>query len=363
MTKIKFSEIITNQYTGEEAEIKGSTKEIFDRRYQEQLDKWDKEQAQREQDEYVQNKHQEAENLTSELTKANEYLNALCYYELHPLTPKSYIYEKISSIRQRHRYKPTLKDAEADVGITKLVRAAGFIPGKSKANLENLRVKAKELQKTRLEEYNKKIKEDETIYLRKRENEEKQCRHHIKDLSEGKARGTRLYYSHALDRDDYSVDCEKRYIPEYLDLKFFPETGKLRFAYRIPNSNEIFSISKYEYNEKEDMIVPLSHNTKASSEWKLRIAESVLLRAAILVFLSDPYKTINSISMIGYLRYNDDAYGKEKIKSVIRVNIPREILDEVEPENVNPVALFSRGLKAQISTGLYKREPFDIPEI
>ena len=356
MANPKYSDILRNPYTGEEIEITASKEDVFLRRRDEQIDKWEKEQ-------YIRQQQQEAQRLTENLQAVTGYLRTLCYCNLHPLSPESYINESLSLIYHRRRYKPTLDDAEKDVGITTFVKAKAILPGKSKAKLEDLRLKAKELLASRLEEYNQKVKEDEEEYLQKRNKEERTLRNRIYALSKGSIVAARQYYAYALDHDDYSVDSSNRFQPEHTDIKFLPDTGEIRFAYRIPNGDEIPAVARYEYDLKTDSIVPRNYDIKTSAKWKLQIAESVLLRTAALVFLSDHYDKIKNVSITGYLRYYDTAFGNDQYKAVIQVNLLRTVFDKVSLETVNPIDLFSRVLKANIAAGLYVKEPYALSEI
>ena len=363
MAKIKFSEILTNPYTGEEVEVKGSTEEIFLRRRDATIQKWKNEQSRFENEQYVLEQQEKADELTDQLKPLFDYLNKLCYCNLNPLTPESYLSENIAAVKQLHRNKPTLDIAEKDVGINTFVKVTGIIPGKSKDKLKDLQAKAQDLLETRLEDYDQKVISDREKYLQKRKKKESQLKNHITGLSEGKKVASNLYYSYALDRDDYSVNAEDRFFPEYSFIHYTPNNGEIRLSYRIPNEDEILSIAKYKYDAKSDNIIPIPHDRKTAVRWKLRIAESVLLRTAVLIFLSDCYKKVKIVSITGYIRYYDSAFGNDQKKNVIHMTLSRDIFEKLSLETLDPFDLFNRVLKATISSSLYAKEPYAISEI
>lgn len=356
MANPKFSETLTNTYTGEEKEITASKEDVFLRRKNEQITKWENEQ-------YIRERQQEAQRITDKYHAVTSYLQTLSYYNLTPLSPELYLKENISKIHRRSRPMPTLEDAKKTVGITGVLELKAVFFEESKKKLEELDIKAKELFSSRLKEYIQNVKKDEEDYLQRRKKEEKASKTLIQALSRGGITAAKIYYSYALDHDYFSLNTMNRYIPEYSSISYIRNTREIRLSYRIPNSSEIPEIAKYEYNKKTDSIEPMLMDAKSAARWKLRIAESVLLRAAALVFMSDAYERVKSVSITGYLRYYDSAFGNYQIKNVIWFSMSREIYDKISLELVNPVDLFNRVLKAKTASGLYKKEPYAITEI
>ena len=82
-----------------------------------------------------------------------------------------------------------------------------------------------------------------------------------------------------------------------------------------------------------------------------------------MVFRSDYYEKVKNITVNGYLRYYDPAFGNDQKNTVIRAKITRDLFNKVSLERVNPEDLFSRELKATISSGLYAKEPYSSSEI
>lgn len=356
MANPKYSTVLRNPYTGEEVIISASKEDVFVRKQDEQLAKWDREN-------HIIEMKQEAERRTGELKTVYDSLLALCYINVFPISPEIYLDEKLSNVRKRFRYRPTIEDAEKDVGITKLVKATGILPGKPKKKLEGLRQKANELLKTRMNDYNQGVKDDEDDFSNRREKERDRLLKQLKAVSIGMEDSTCKYFTYALNRDDFSVDNQNRFLPEFRVYSYSREKEEICFEYRIPNGEEIPSVAKYEYDIKTDCIKTCHYDNKTAAKWRTRIAESVLLRAVAVVFRSDYYQKVKNITVNGYLRYYDPAFGNDQKKTVIRAKITRDLFNKVSLERVNPEDLFSRELKATISSGLYAKEPYSLSEI
>ena len=352
----KYTEFLRNPYTGETCEITGSTEEILNRRCDAQYEKWEKEN-------HIQQMQQSAEEQTQRLQKSNEYLQSLCYYGLRPLSPNEYLHDVLAKVQKQNRIKPTLEDVEKEVGITIPVKALGILPGKGKKKLNNLQNQAQDIFKKQIEDYDQQVKEDEIDYQQRYQKTETIIKRRIYALSKGSINAAEKYYSHALSRDYYSANDVNRFRPEYSIKKYLPSTGEIQLSYRIPNGEEIPAIAKYEYNEKTDTIEARSYDTKTTADWKTKIAVSILLRTAALIFLSDHYERIKTVSITGYLRYYDSAFGCDQYKNVIYFSLPKEVFSRINLEKVNPVDLFTRVLKARISSGLYNKEPYSVTEI
>ena len=305
----------------------------------------------------------EVNGLNSDLPNVMNYLNSLCYNNLLPLSTEEYIVEKLKLVTRYHPEKPRKKDAEKDVGLNLGVKALGKIPGKTKEKLEDLQKRANELYNARIETYELDVQRYEAEYQQKRKERETTLRNNVLALSKGSHVAASKYFGYALARDDYSVDAKHRFFPDYSELSFNHLDGSIQLSYRIPNTNEIPIIAKYEYNEKKDSIDPCFYDSKTSAKLRLQIAESVLLRAAAVIFLSDEFDLVKSISITGFIRYYDSAFGNDQSKNVIRITITKDHFGKINIEKVSPYDLFDRGLKAKISSGLYAKEPYEISDI
>ena len=356
MAKAKYEKRIRNKRTHKWMTITASTENELERKIDEQYDKWENEA-------YVEERRQEAEDLNDDLMEINKHLEALSYIGLKHLTLDAYEQKRLSRIHKKKRKEPTLEKAEKDVGVTKISRLIGKVPGIQKRKYDDQRREAEVLWNKRKAEYEEQVKKDEKRYQERLREMEAQIASDLRTLKSGDKEAVCDHFRYILDNDDYSIDLQEPFLPISLRLQFNPETGTLEFSYRIPNGEEITTIKEYNYNEKTDTIEAHKYDKKTAANWRLRIAESVLLRAAALVFYSDIYHHIKSVSITGFLHYFDPAFGMYQDKNVIRVALTRDTFNQLRLKHVNPAELFGRVLKAKISKELYTKEPFLLEEI
>lgn len=356
MPRKKITDILENPYTGEQIEISASTEEIFERRCNEQYRKWDNEQ-------YVREAHAEAKRKTFEQKERDRYLRNLCCENLRPLKPERYIKEILGSIHQRYRYQPTLKEVRKEAGLNWKIELASIFSKKYREKEEKIRHDALMQWINKMDEYDEKVKEDQKEYDAKRKELKEKLLHQLFLQSQGNSHCANEYYSYVLDRDDFSVDGINRYKNDHGIIRFNKKTGEIRLVYRIPDKDEISTVAEYVYNEKKDVIEQKAFDAKTATKWRLRIAESVLLRCIALIFASDPFDIVKVISVHGYLQYYDPAYGDTQRKVVMHARITKDIFLKVDLKKVNPIDLFDRVLHVTTSSGLYSRESYELLEI
>lgn len=356
MPRKMITDIIENPYTGEQVEISGSTEDVFNRRCEEQHRKWEKEQ-------YVREAQNEARERTAEQKERDRYLRGLCYENLRPTKPDRYIKERLGGIHQRYRYKPSLEELRKDAGLNWKIELASLFSKKYREKEEKIRHDALMQWINEMDEYDEKVKEDQKEYDAKRKELKEKLLHQLYLQSQGSSRCANEYYSYVLDKDDFSVDGINRYKNEHGNITFSKKSGEIKLAYRIPDKCEITTVSEYVYNEKKDVIEQKEFDAKTAAKWRLRIAESVLLRCIALIFASDAFDIVKAISIYGYLEYYDPAYGDNQRKAVMHAKITKETFQKVDLKKVNPIDLFARVLHVTMSAGLYSKEAYELLEI
>ena len=97
----------------------------------------------------------------------------------------------------------------------------------------------------------------------------------------------------------------------------------------------------------------------------MHLLETLLLRSAARIICSDEHKNVEFINITGFLRYYDRAYGNNREINVVKLNISRDMILQINPERADVSELFERVLKGtfKISKGLYDKEPFGLTEI
>ena len=256
MPSPKFSEIITNPYTGEEKEITASKEDVLQRRIYAQQDTWEQEQLALE-------GRQAANEATAQLRVAYGYLRSLSHIDLQPLTPSIYESALLSKVRQRKRYRPQLLDVEQELGVNKAKKLISHLSKSKKEELTALQRKAEILYNDRVEKYNEQIKKDYAEYQEKCAEETQKVNNLMRLLQNGSPTAAHVYYSYALNRDDFSVDNQTRFTPEFHSFKFRRRplergskelVGKVSLSYRIPNKEEIPAVAEYVYNQKTNVV-------------------------------------------------------------------------------------------------------------
>jgi len=310
-------------------------------------------------DQHIEEKQEEAYNISCEHLIYNRKLH---YIYLHPLTPDEY-YESLKDKRQYGKFKePRIKDFRKGVGITAGLIAKAFIFKEAKEELKNKGAEAKVLHKNDVEQawthykkrrerfYNRQQSYNATFDLLKER------------LTDNDREQMVNYIEHALNSDNFSVDFQHQFDINVRSIDYNSESSELLFSYRIPDLEEILVFSRYEYDEEEDEIKPIEPDKKLALERRMSIARSILLRAAVMVYLSDAYQNIKNVYITGFLLYYDSAFGDMQIKNVIKVGISKEDFDNTKLETVKVEELFKRRLNAQESSGLYSKKPYELKE-
>lgn len=365
MAKSKCSEIVTNPYTGEEIEITASKSDILQRRIAAQKDKWEQEQI-------LEEGQQAAWKATASLNAVYNYLRSLPYVSLHPLTPAEYESSLLSQIRQRRRTPPTLEDAQTDVGISFPKKVFSKVSKAKNAELTVLYDKAEVLYNERMAAYTKAVEADRIEYQKRYAEEKRKIYNILNLMRSGSPTGAREYYTFALNRDNFRVNNDARYVPEFKNFVFRRRPrekgskdliGKVSLSYRIPNTEEIPVVAEYVYNSKAYSLEPKEYDAKTAQAWRKRVAESVLIRTVALLFRSDPFSQIGEITITGYMRYFDRGYGDDQCKNVMRATITREVFERIKLEQADPDEMYSRIMNGAMSAGMYSKEPYALSEI
>lgn len=158
------------------------------------------------------------------------------------------------------------------------------------------------------------------------------------------------YYSFALRQDTlepFQIDVA--------DVQYDEANKKLRFAYRIPNSEEILTFSSFYYDQDQDAIFPKPIEAKYQLVQKKHIMHRILLRALIMTYASDIYGFLNDVEITGFLEYQESSYGTLRRKDVVNFHMNREEFAHTDFERVDVELLFSARLKPKESSGLYSK--------
>ena len=176
------------------------------------------------------------------------------------------------------------------------------------------------------------------------------------------------FFNAVLVNDDFTLDIlyrKERYDSASMISEYDEKTKTLSYRYRIPNSDEICVIDRFVYDEESGEVIAKELDKTHAKKVRIHLLQTLLLRSAERIICSDESKNIEFINITGFLCYYDRAYGNNREINVVKLNISREMILQINPERADISELFERVLKGKfkISTGLYENEPFRLAEI
>lgn len=90
--------------------------------------------------------------------------------------------------------------------------------------------------------------------VRQKQHEEMDELH--RKMKSGDIEQIEAYYIFALQQDTFSTDFLNPFQIEVADVQYDEANKRLRFAYRIPNTEEILTFSSFIYDQDQDVILP-----------------------------------------------------------------------------------------------------------
>ena len=260
------------------------------------------------------------------------------------------------------------RDAEKDSKVTFWLKCKSIFSDKAKRELGEKRKEAKALQQE-YEQYHQK-----RVNRMRAQFEEQQRKNHesVDEMKSMYAKRDKkqiiTFFNAVLVNDNFTLDIlyrQERYDSDSMISEYDEKTKTLSYRYRIPNSDEICVIDRFVYDEESgEFIAPKLDKTHAKRV-RIHLLQTILLRSAVRIICSDESKNIEFINLTGFLRYYDRAYGNNREINVVKLNISREMILQINLERANVSELFERVLKGKFKTsaGLYDKEPFGLTEI
>lgn len=176
------------------------------------------------------------------------------------------------------------------------------------------------------------------------------------------------FFNAVLVNDDFTLDIlyrKERYDSASVISEYDEKTKTLSYRYRIPNSDEICVIDRFVYDEESGEVIAKELDKTHAKRVRMHLLQTLLLCSAARIICSDESKNIEFINLTGFIRYYDRAYENNRDINVVKLNISREIILQINPERANISELFKRVLKGKFKTsaGLYDKEPVGLTEI
>ena len=259
------------------------------------------------------------------------------------------------------------RDAEKDSKITFLLKCKSIFSDKAKRELEEKRKEAKVLQQEYEQYHQKRVNRVRAQF------EEQQRKNHesVDEMKSMYAKRDKkqiiTFFNAVLVNDNFTLDLyrKERYNSASVISEYDEKTKTLSYRYRIPNSDEICVIDRFVYDEESGEVIAKELDKTYAKRVRMHLLQTLLLRSAARIICSDESKNIEFINLTGFLRYYDRAYGNNREINVVKLNISRDILLQINLERANISELLERVLKGKFKTsaGLYDKEPFGLTEI
>lgn len=297
-----------------------------------------------------------------------KYYRRLHVDDLQVLSVNEY-YEGLKDWSKFKEPRDTSKhDAEKDSQVTFLLKCKSIFCHKARRELEEKRSKAKLLQdKYEQQHQNRVCRMRARFEERKRQNYES-----VDEMKTMYIKGNKEqiinFFDAVLENDNITLDILNRqesYDAASKVTQYDEKTKTLSYRYRIPNSDEICVIDRFVYDEESGAVIAKELDKTYAKRVRMHLLQTILLRSVARIIYSDESKNIEFINLTGFLRYYDRAYGNNREMNVVKLNISREMILQINPERANISELFERVLKGKfkISAGLYDKEPFELTEI
>ena len=260
------------------------------------------------------------------------------------------------------------RDAEKDSKVTFCLKCKSIFSDKAKRELGEKRKEEKALQQE-YEQYHQK-----RVNRMRAQFEEQQRKNHesVDEMKSMYAKRDKkqiiTFFNAVLVNDNFTLDIlyrQEGYDSDSMISEYDEKTKTLSYRYRIPNSDEICVIDRFVYDEESGEFIAQKLDKTHAKRVRIHLLQTILLRSAVRIICSDESKNIEFINLTGFLRYYDRAYGNNREINVVKLNISREMILQINLERANVSELFERVLKGKFKTsaGLYDKEPFGLTEI
>lgn len=302
------------------------------------------------------------------LTEQRRYYRRLHVDNLCILDPEEY-YESLKDWSKFKEPRDTSKsDAERDSEITFLLRCKSKFSDKAKRELEEKCKKAKMLEQEYEKHHQKEVSRMRAQFEERQRKTNKLVDKNKSLYDRGDKKQIINFFNAVLENDEFTLDMlgeQEKYDSNSVVSQYDEKTKTLSYRYRIPNSYEICVIDRFEYDDESGEIIAKELDKTHAKRVRLHLLETLLLRSVNTIIYSDKHKNVEFINFTGFLRYYDRAYGNNREINVVKLNISRDMVLQINPERANASELFERVLKGkfEISMGLYDKEPFELTEI
>ena len=303
---------------------------------------------------------------TDTLHELRRYYSNLHYAGLYPLDPDEYYESQIDRKAFREPKDRSKKLARRDAGVTRLLRAQALFSESKRCELEQRKALADNKQRDYAEEHARMVEEERAAYLERQKRYNQHVDERRRSYLDGKPREVIAYFEEALLSDRFTLELSEQPQPyeTCAQVVSYDKAQKaLSVRYRVPDAEEICVIDSFVDNKKEKVIEPKDLTKTRALKVRMHVLHAILVRAAALMFYSDPYRLVDTLTITGYLDYFDSAYGASRSVDVVKTTVAEKDFLEVDLERARPDATFNRLFETKISSGLYSKEPYELKVI
>jgi len=335
----RYEQTFFNDYLMKTVTIKADSYWEFELKKRQLLAKWEYEEAkkkereriqsiklaEKEEKEYLKN---EALRMTKEAQKEIEDYNNLLKYTLAVDDKLDWNtqYKKFSYPPfQTNLKEPKLEDYYKQYHVPKksfLEKIFHFL----REARENQEAKAIQAYNSALEDYKKKLEEEQKLYYEKKRQHEKEIEEYNKSITEwknayenGEKEAVEKYVKVVLENSKYPPSFNKDYEVQYDD-----KAKILIISYNLPNPDQVPKIVEYKFVQSTKSIKPVEMKKKEFDIYYENIIFQITLRTIHEIFESDYAKTIESVVFNGWVTAIDKATGNEFTSCIISLHTNRE---------------------------------------
>lgn len=329
-SKMTYSEVLRNPYTGEIVEITATTENALQNKIDKQIKVWEKEQAEWEHQQYINNQYQYVQEIDQENWERMTNLRYRMLSYIKRWAPYRY-YEGLKRKRSYSQIQapPTIKEISKELKVPKKIDVWEFFSDERKNKRIAAEKKAEQVLQIRTRDYNDRA----AAYDKKNAefNLKIDNRHQL--MRDGDQKEIVDFFRWVIEQD-----CE--YLQGYYvgfrsekHLCYDPQLKLMAINVEMPTRQRIPDVESFQYEEKKDNI---KANRMTQADFKSfynHIICDLALRIISVVYESDEYSLVDSIVINGYRLYLDRSRGKH-INDCI-VSLDRKGYDEIYLRNAD----------------------------
>ena len=297
------------------------------------------------------------------LRNLTDYYSVLHFVDLHPQHPEDYFEQMLDRSSFRPPKDKSRRYAEKDAGISLFLKARAFVSKAAKDDLKERRAIAEAREREYAEEHAQLVEDERDRFILRQRLHNDEVEERRNNYLNGDASEVMAFIEAVLRADDFSLEFADQPQPyaSYVQAQSYDhESRGLSIRYRIPDAEEICTIGSFRDNKELMRVEPEDLPKQQAHKLRMKVLHAVLIRTAALVFYSDPYDLVHTLTINGFFDYYDDAYGTRRSVDVIRSSVDEEEFLKVNLGQADPEELFKRLFRTTSASGLYTKKSYEI---